>query len=110
MDLHQGLTSHLATKRSAEDNSLLPFSAEFVFLLVEESGDLASLGQQWLDGADMIKRGKSLSGWFVGRAQRKRANELIKRGTEVQERAAARYKKLVTQEQAEDETDTRAKE
>lgn len=110
MDLHHGLTTHLALKRSEGEDTRPTFTSELAYRLVEEGGEFASLGQQWFDGADMIKRGECLAGWFVGPKQNKRAKELIKRGTALQERAATQYAKLVTQSLAEDETDIPAKE
>lgn len=110
MDLHHGLTTHLALKRSAGEYHRPTLSAELAYWLIEEGGGFASLGQQWFDGTDMIERGECLAGWFVGPAQNKRATELIKRGTALKDRAAAQYAKTVTQSLAEDETDIPAKE
>ncbi len=110
MDLHHGLTTHLALKRSEGEDTRSTFSAERAYRLVEEGGEFASLGQQWFDGADMIKRGECLAGWFVGPDQNKRAKELIKRGTALQGRAVAQYTKMVTQSLTKAAVDIPAKE
>lgn len=41
--------------------------------LVDRGGEAMSIGQQWLDGVDAIKRGTALAGWFVGRERNEQA-------------------------------------
>lgn len=86
-----GVATGIAVVAMGKQHDNAKRSGEFGNVLIAEGGQAKPLGEQWNAGAEKIKKGRELAGWFVGRRQNQRARSLIEEGIAMQKIAEAEY-------------------
>lgn len=94
MDRMMGVATGIAVVAMGKQHDNAKRTGQFGNALIAEGGQAKPLGEQWNTGAEKIKEGRALAGWFVGRAQNKRAEAMIIEGIEMQQAAERDYERL----------------
>lgn len=90
-----GVSTGIAVAAMARKHTAGNRTADFGDRLIAEEGAAAALGRSWNEGAALVKKGRDLAGWFVGRQQNLKARVLIDRGLAMQRTAKAEYELLI---------------